>query len=80
MLELINRYSLSLWINPRVLWLRFVMYTMLSLVIGLLFFDLGGRSRLTSIYSRSSLPFYSVDFLILMMVSVVTFLVKDNDI
>ena len=79
-LELIKRHYLNLWLNPGVLCLRFVMYKMLSLVIGLFFFDLGVRARFTSIYLRASLMFYSFALLIFMVVSVVPFLVQDNTI
>eukprot|EP00563_Minutocellus_polymorphus_P008385 CAMPEP_0181026220 /NCGR_PEP_ID=MMETSP1070-20121207/3520_1 /TAXON_ID=265543 /ORGANISM="Minutocellus polymorphus, Strain NH13" /LENGTH=768 /DNA_ID=CAMNT_0023103391 /DNA_START=264 /DNA_END=2567 /DNA_ORIENTATION=+ len=78
MLELIRRYFLDLFLNPGMLWVRFAMYFMLSLMIGLLFFGLGDKTSYTSIQSRASVLFYSVSFYIFMVVAVLPFRVHDK--
>eukprot|EP00567_Pseudictyota_dubia_P017121 CAMPEP_0197437676 /NCGR_PEP_ID=MMETSP1175-20131217/4856_1 /TAXON_ID=1003142 /ORGANISM="Triceratium dubium, Strain CCMP147" /LENGTH=667 /DNA_ID=CAMNT_0042967253 /DNA_START=443 /DNA_END=2446 /DNA_ORIENTATION=- len=77
-IELVKRYMIDLFFNPGTLWVRFVMYTMLALFIGLLFFGLGDRTSYTSIQSRTSLLFYSVSFFIFMVVAVLPFRVHDK--
>lgn len=78
MSELIKRYTLDLFLNPGMLWVRFAMYLMLSLMIGLLFFGLGDKTSYTSIQSRASVLFYSVSFYIFMVVAVLPFRVHDK--
>ena len=78
MSELIKRYMLDLFLNPGMLWVRFAMYLMLSLMIGLLFFGLGDKTSYTSIQSRASVLFYSVSFYIFMVVAVLPFRVHDK--
>lgn len=78
MIELIKRYILQLFLNPGILWVRFVMYSMLSLMIGLLFLGLGNKTSTTSIFSRTSVLFYSVSFFTFMVVAVVPFRVHDK--
>ena len=78
MSELIKRYFLDLFLNPGMLWVRFAMYFMLSLMIGLLFFGLGNKTSYTSIQSRTSVLFYSVSFYIFMVVAVLPFRVHDK--
>ena len=80
MVELIKRYCLDLFLNPGMLWVRFAMYFMLSLMIGLLFFGLGNKTSYTSIQSRTSVLFYSVSFYIFMVVAVLPFRVHDKQV
>ena len=77
-LELTRRYMLDLILNPGIMWVRFAMYSMLSLMIGLLFLGLGDRASTTSILSRSSVLFYQVSFFIFMCVAVLPFRVHDK--
>ena len=61
--ELTWRYFKNLILNPGILGTRLAMYTMLSVLIGGLFWDLGALTTFTSIQSRIALLFYCVAFL-----------------
>jgi ABC-type multidrug transport system permease subunit len=78
MSELVKRYLMDLVLNPGMLWVRFGMYSMLSLMIGLLFWGLGDKTSYASIQSRASVLFYSASFFIFMVVAVLPFRVHDK--
>jgi len=80
MVELVKRYSFDLWLNPGILWIRLAMYSILSLFIGLLFYDLGDKTSYMSIQSRAAILFYSVSFYTLMVLAVIPFRVYDRAI
>jgi len=78
--ELTYRYFLNLWFNPGILGTRLVMYSMLSLLIGALFFDLGSNDSYASVQSRVALSFYCVAFFVFMSVAVMPFTVIERAI
>jgi len=78
--ELTRRYFKNLILNPGILGTRLIMYAMLSLVIGALFWDLGALTTFTSVQSRIALLFYCVAFFIFMSVAVLPFTVMERDI
>ena len=76
--ELTYRYFLNLWFNPGILGTRAAMYSMLALMVGALFFDLGDRDDFESIQSRTAVLFYCVAFFIFMSVAVLPFTVMER--
>lgn len=78
--ELTYRYFLNLWFNPGILLTRVAMYSMLGLMVGALFWDLGERYDYESILSRAAVLFYCVAFFIFMSVAVLPFTVMERDI
>jgi len=78
--ELTWRYLLNLYKNPGIIGTRFVMYGMLSLTIGILFWDLGGKNTYSSIMSRVAIIFYCVAFFIFMSIAAVPFAVIERGI
>jgi len=79
-IELTRRYFKNLILNPGILGTRLAMYTMLSLLIGALFWNLGASVTFTSIQSRIAVLFYSVAFFVFMSVAVLPFTVMERDI
>jgi len=53
---------------------------MLSLLMSMLFFDIDDKKSTISIFSRTSLLFYSVSFFIFMVVAAIPFLVAEQKI
>ena len=78
--ELTWRYLLNLYKNPGIIGTRFIMYGMLSLMIGILFWDLGGKDTYSSIMSRVAIIFYCVAFFIFMSIAAVPFAVIERAI
>lgn len=78
--ELTRRYLLNLWLNPGILGTRVAMYGMLSVMIGLLFWDLGSNDSYASAQSRVALSFYCVAFFVFMSVAAVPFAVMERGI
>ena len=78
--ELTKRYFLNLAFNPGILGTRIVMYSMLALMVGALFWDLGDRNDLESVQSRIAISFYCVAFFIFMSVAVLPFTVMERAI
>lgn len=78
--ELVHRYILNLLYNPGILGTRVAMYSMLALLIGALFWDLGNATTATSINSRIALLFYCVAFFVFMSVAVLPFTVMERGI
>jgi len=74
------RYFLNLWFNPGILFVRIAMYSMLALMVGALFWDLGDKNDYESIISRAAVLFYCVAFFIFMSVAVLPFTVMERDI
>eukprot|EP00538_Stauroneis_constricta_P000453 CAMPEP_0119555380 /NCGR_PEP_ID=MMETSP1352-20130426/7618_1 /TAXON_ID=265584 /ORGANISM="Stauroneis constricta, Strain CCMP1120" /LENGTH=914 /DNA_ID=CAMNT_0007602133 /DNA_START=1 /DNA_END=2743 /DNA_ORIENTATION=- len=79
-IELTYRYFLNLWFNPGILFTRIAMYSMLALMVGALFWNLGDRNDYESILSRAAVSFYCVAFFIFMSVAVLPFTVMERDI
>lgn len=78
--ELTRRYLWNLICNPGIIFTRVVMYSMLSLMIGILFFNLEDKNSHTSVMSRIALLFYSVAFFVFMSVAAVPFAVIERGI
>ena len=78
--ELTRRYLWNLVRNPGIILTRVVMYSMLSLMIGVLFFNLEDKKSHTSVMSRIALLFYSVAFFVFMSVAAVPFAVIERGI
>ena len=79
-LELIHRYFLNLAFNPGILLTRIVMYCMLALMVGALFWGLGDKNDFESVQSRTAILFYCVAFFIFMSVAVLPFTVMERAI
>lgn len=79
-LELVHRYFLNIWFNPGILATRVAMYTMLALVVGALFINLGDRNDFESIQSRIAISFYAVAFFVFMSIAVLPFTVMEKAI
>lgn len=75
---LLHRYLLNMIKNPGMLLIRLVMYTGLSLVLGLLFYNLNWEDDSQAVNSCAALLFYSSSFFIFMVVAVMPFLAHDN--
>uniref|UniRef100_A0A7S1ZEK8 ABC transporter domain-containing protein n=2 Tax=Ditylum brightwellii TaxID=49249 RepID=A0A7S1ZEK8_9STRA len=76
--ELTKRYFLNLFFNPGVLGTRVAMYFMLSLLVGILFWDLGDLTTFSSIQSRVAVLFYCVAFFVFMSIAVLPFTVIER--
>lgn len=77
-LELVRRYILQMFLNPGILQIRLAMYTMLSLFLGALFFNLEKEPEDSqSINSYAALLFYSSSFYIFMVCATMPFLAID---
>ena len=80
-LELVRRYILQMFLNPGILQIRLAMYTMLSLFLGALFFNLEKEPEDSqSINSHAALLFYSSSFYIFMVCATMPFLAIDLQI
>ncbi len=78
--ELTRRYLWNLVCNPGIIGVRVAMYSMLSLVIGTLFFDLESKNSHESIMARVSLLFYAVAFFVFMSVAALPFAIIERGI
>jgi ABC-type multidrug transport system permease subunit len=78
--ELTRRYFLNLWFNPGILATRIAMYSMLALMVGALFWNLGERRDFESVQSRAAVLFYCVAFFVFMSVAVLPFTVMERGI
>ncbi|KAL3805403.1 hypothetical protein HJC23_009110 [Cyclotella cryptica] len=79
--ELLRRYLLQMLMNPGILQIRLVMYTILSLFLGALFFNLEkDYEDRQSIDSHAALLFYSSSFYIFMVCATLPFLSIDLQI
>jgi len=78
--ELSWRYLQNLGCNPGILGTRLVMYSLLSFLIGSLFYDLGSKDSYASVQSRIALMFYCVAFFVFMSVAVMPFTVMERAI
>ena len=74
--ELTYRYFLNLCFNPGILGI----YSMLALVVGALFWDLGERTDFEYVPSKAVVLFCCVAFFIFMSVAVLSFAVMERDI
>ena len=64
--------------NPGVIWVRVLMYGMLSLMIGAMYFDIDNDQ--TTIQDRISIAFYIVAFMIFMSIAVVPAFIMERSI
>jgi len=78
--ELTYRYFLNLAFNPGILGTRVAMYSMLALMVGALFWDVGERDDFESVQARVAILFYCVSFFIFMSVAVLPFTVIERGI
>jgi hypothetical protein len=79
--ELVRRYLFQMFLNPGIMQIRLVMYTMLSLFLGALFFNLEtDYENKQSINSHAALLFYSSSFYIFMVCATLPFLAIDTQI
>jgi hypothetical protein len=78
--ELTRRYFLNLWFNPGILATRIAMYSMLALMVGALFWDLGERRDFEAVQSMAAVLFYCVAFFVFMSVAVLPFTVMERGI
>uniref|UniRef100_A0A7S2Y9R9 ABC transporter domain-containing protein n=1 Tax=Entomoneis paludosa TaxID=265537 RepID=A0A7S2Y9R9_9STRA len=78
--ELTYRYFLNLAFNPGILGTRVAMYSMLALMVGALFWDLGERDDFESVQARIAILFYCVAFFIFMSIAVMPFTVLERGI
>jgi ABC-type multidrug transport system permease subunit len=79
-LELTRRYLVNLYRNPGIIGTRVIMYAMLSIAIGTMFYDLGGKNTYSSIISRAALMFYCVSFFVFMSIAAVPFAMIERGI
>jgi len=79
-IELTRRYFFNLWFNPGMLAVRVFMYSVLALMLGALFWDLGSKRTYGSVQSRIALLFYVVAFFVFMSVAVLPFTVSEKSI
>ncbi len=64
--------------NPGVYWVRLLMYTLLSIMIGGVFFDMGnGQSEVTD---RAGLLFYVAAFMVFMSIAVVPTFISERSV
>ena len=66
--------------NPGILMTRIVMYSLLALMVGALFWGLGDEYDFESVQSRTAILFYCVAFFIFMSVAVLPFTVMERAI
>lgn len=64
--------------NPGIFWVRFAMYTMLSLMIGLMYLELGDDFSPSSVLSRINILFFVAAFLVFMSVAVLPFFIIER--
>lgn len=79
-LSLCHRNLLNTVKNPGIIGIRLVMYTMLSFMIGFMYFDLGSNFNHSDIISRTSLLFYVDAFLVFMSIAVLPFFMIERGI
>lgn len=77
---LCKRGFMNLLKNPGILGVRIAMYLVLSLVIGLMYFDLGNSFGHRDIISRTSLLFYVDAFLVFMSIAAMPFFIVERGI
>jgi len=76
--ELIRRYSWNLLLNPGILSMRIFMHCVLSVAVGILFWDLESNTSYSSVQSRIALLFYCVAFFTFLSATAVTFAVMEH--
>uniref|UniRef100_A0A7S2R2P1 ABC transporter domain-containing protein n=1 Tax=Eucampia antarctica TaxID=49252 RepID=A0A7S2R2P1_9STRA len=79
-IELVRRYFTNILLNPGIIGVRVVMYAMLALIIGALFWKIGDVSTYTSIQSRIALAFFCAAFFVFMSVAVMPFILIERGI
>jgi len=78
-LVLLKRDFLEIMRNPGILWIRMLMYVMLSLMLGTLYVGALGSDD-QGIHDRLSLLFFVVAFMVFMSIAVVPFYIQDRSI
>jgi len=79
-LTLARRNILNNVRNPGIFWVRFGMYSMLSLMIGLMYLNLGDDKSPSSVISRINILFFVAAFLVFMSVAVLPFFITERAI
>uniref|UniRef100_A0A7S3YW53 ABC transporter domain-containing protein n=1 Tax=Lotharella globosa TaxID=91324 RepID=A0A7S3YW53_9EUKA len=79
-LALTHRNFLEVTRDPGIYGVRLAMYTMLALLIGLMWLNLGDQKDFSSITSRTSLLFYVAAFMVFMSVAVLPFFIWQRDV
>ena len=64
--------------NPGVIFIRLVMYSMLAVLMGLMFWDNGNKTTDTAIQARVSSLFFVFAFMVFMSISVLPFYIQDK--
>ena len=77
---LVGRGLKELRRDPGIIGVRLVMYTMLALLIGAMFYDLGGDKNDKSIVARVSILFYVAAFMVFMSVAVLPFVMMQREV
>ena len=66
--------------NPGIFWVRFIMYVMLAIFLGLTYLNLGYRTDATSIQARNALMFFVAAFFVFMSVAVLPFMIEERSV
>ena len=75
---LCQRQVLNNWRNPGIFWVRFAMYTMLAILIGVMYIGLGEDRTASGINSRAGMLFFVAAFLVFMSVAVLPFYIMER--
>jgi len=78
--ELIRRYALNLWFNPGILFIRVFINSLLSLVVGTLFWKLGEKDSFGSVNARIGVLYYVKSFYVYMSIAVLPFTIEERSI
>jgi len=79
-LSLCKRNLFNSIMNPGIIGVRLLMYTMLTFIVGFMYFDLGDNFTDKDIGSRTSLLFYVDAFLVFMSIAVLPFFMIERSI
>mmetsp|Transcript_13847 Transcript_13847/g.19216 ORF Transcript_13847/g.19216 Transcript_13847/m.19216 type:complete len:257 (-) Transcript_13847:648-1418(-) len=80
LLALTHRSALEIIRDPGIIAVRLAMYTMLALLVGLMYLNLGDKYDYSSIQSRISMLFYVAAFMVFMSVAVLPFFIIQRDV
>jgi len=77
---LLSRDFKELVRDPGVIYIRLFMYSMLSLLIGLMFFDLGNEHDDAAVMARTGVLFYLAAFMVFMSIAALPFFMLQREI
>eukprot|EP00466_Bigelowiella_natans_P015027 jgi/Bigna1/85120/estExt_fgenesh1_pg.C_20227 len=77
---LVHRDFLELIRDPGIIGVRLAMYSMLALMVGLMYLNLGNKKDFESVNSRISVLFYIAAFMVFMSVAVLPFFIIQRDV